>query len=211
LPLQAIIFDFDGTLAELTIDFDRLRDEVHQMARLRGFNGDWPGGYLLEEVEALGIELGNSFVQEAMTLIQWVEIEAARQGSLFPFTKNLLNQIRGQAYGLAIISRNCGPAIRTVFPEVDEDGLVFLPREAVAKTKPHPDHLLAACAALDVRPRESVVVGDHPMDITTALAAGCMAVGVASGRMSERDLCEAGAVLVLPDASGLLARLGDLA
>lgn len=211
MPLQAIIFDFDGTLAELNIDFDRLRGEVRAQARLEGFSGEWPDGYLLEEVEALAAILGDGFGRKSMALIQEAEIEAARRSSLFSFTKGLLAEIRQLNYGLAVISRNCGPAIRTVFPEIDDDGLVFLPREAVAKTKPHPGHLLAACAALEVRPEDSVVVGDHPMDITTALAAGCVAVGVASGRMSEDNLRAAGAALVLPDASDLLVRLETLA
>ena len=210
MKLEAIIFDFDGTLAELNIDFDGLREEVHARARRLGFNGDWTGGYLLEEVEALAGELGQGFVHEAMELIQQAEVEAARRGRLFSYTRGLLAQARERDYGLAIISRNCGPAIRTVFPEVDDGRLVFLPREAVEKTKPHPDHLLAACLALNAQPQASVVVGDHPMDMTTALAAGCIAVGVASGRMSAEDLRQAGASLVLPDASNLLAELEAL-
>lgn len=210
MPLEAIIFDFDGTLAELNIDFDQLRQEIHGQARRMGYGGDWPSGYLLEEVEALALELGDGFKGPAMAWIQQAEVEAAARGSLFPFARRLLSQAREHNYGLAVISRNCGPAIRTVFPEIEEDGIVFLPREAVARTKPHPSHLLAACQALQVRPQDSVVVGDHPMDITTALAAGCKAVGVASGRMSERDLREAGAALVLPDASDLLAHLSFL-
>lgn len=210
LKLEAIIFDFDGTLAELNIDFDWLRNQVHEKARKIGFGGDWPGGYLLEEVEALSKQLGQGFADEAMAFIQQVEMEAASRGELFPYTRGLLARVKEKGLGPAVISRNCGPAIRIVFPEIDEESRVFLPREAVQNTKPHPGHLLEACLALKARPQASVVVGDHPMDITTALAAGCIAVGVASGRMSEEDLREAGAALVLPDASNLLAELKAL-
>ena len=210
MKLEAIIFDFDGTLAELNIDFDGLRAQVHERARRLGFSGAWPGGYLLEEVEALAEDLGQGFAQKAIALIQQAEMEAARRARLFPYTRGLLVQARKMDYRLAVISRNCGPAIRTVFPEIDDQGLVFLPREVVEKPKPHPSHLLAACLALKARPEASVVVGDHPLDITAALAAGCLAVGVASGRMSADDLRQAGAALVLPDASDLLAQLETL-
>ena len=210
MKLEAIIFDFDGTLAELNLDFDGLRAQVHARARRQGFSGAWPGGYLLEEVETLALELGQGFALEAMALIQQAEMEAASRGQLFPYTRGLLAQALDMDYGLAVISRNCGPAIRSVFPEIDDQGLVFLPREAVEKPKPHPSHLLAACQALEARPEASVVVGDHPLDIATALAAGCLAVGVASGRMSADDLRRAGAALVLPDVSDLLAHLESL-
>ncbi len=210
MKLEAIIFDFDGTLAELNIDFDQLRDQVHDLARRLGFAGDWPGGYLLEEVEALAEKLGEGFTREAMAVIQQAEMEAANRGRLFPYTQRLLAQALDMAYGLAVISRNCGQAIRTVFPGVDDERLVFLPREAVERPKPHPSHLLAACLALEARPEATVVVGDHPLDIAAALAAGCMAVGVASGRMSADDLRKAGAALVLPDASSLLVKLETL-
>ncbi len=203
----AIIFDFDGTLAELNIDFAVLRERVHALARERGHAGAWPEGYLLEEVEALARELGAGFAAQALEIIQRAELEAARRGRLFPYTRGLLSRARGQGYGLAIISRNCGPAIRTVFPEIESECQAFLPREAVARPKPHPDHLLAACQALAVEPARAVVVGDHPLDVSAALAAGCRAVGVASGRMSAQDLRRAGAALVLPDASGLLEEL----
>jgi len=211
MNLDALIFDFDGTLAELNIDFDELRQRVHLLARRRGYAGQWPAGYLLEEVEALAGKLGGDFVQEAHRVIQEAEVEAARAGRLFPYTRRMLAGAKALGYGLAVISRNCGAAIRTVFPEVDRDGLVFLPRETVTRPKPHPDHILAACLALRANPRACAVVGDHPVDVAGALAAGCLAVGVASGRMSAEDLRRAGAALVLPDASGLLAALKALA
>jgi phosphoglycolate phosphatase len=211
LRVDAIIFDFDGTLAELNIDFVRLREEIHRQAKRNGFSGPWPGGYLLEEVEVLAAELGDDFAGGAMETIQQAEMEAAARGRLFHYTRDLLVRARAQNYGLAVISRNCGPAIRLVFPEVDGNNVVFLPREAVKKPKPHPSHILAACLALRTSPARSAVVGDHPIDIAAALAAGCVAVGVASGRMSQEDLLAAGAALVLPDASSLLAGLDSLA
>lgn len=47
----------------------------------------------------------------------------------------------------------------------------------------------------------AVVVGDTPLDIAAALAAGARAVGVATGPFSVADLRSAGADVVLPDLS----------
>jgi phosphoglycolate phosphatase-like HAD superfamily hydrolase len=44
-----------------------------------------------------------------------------------------------------------------------------------------------------------VLVGDTPLDVAAALAAGARAVGVATGSYSPDQLTAAGAHVVLPD------------
>ncbi|MFH1035804.1 MAG: HAD hydrolase-like protein [Pseudomonadota bacterium] len=210
MPTQALIFDFDGTLAELNIDFAAMRAEVEALARGLGLAGPWPGqGYLLEQVEAVALALGDGFAARAGQLIMERELAAARQGRLFDFTPGLLERARAQGLSLAIISRNCGPAIRLVYPQVDQACQVFLPREAVPRTKPDPGHPLEALRRLGLAPGNAALIGDHPSDMQTALAAGCLPVGVASGRVGRDELLAAGAALVLPDASSLLDALSQ--
>lgn len=208
MPPRALIFDFDGTLAELNIDFVAMRQEVMDLAFSLGLEPPWPGqGYLLEQVELAASRLGNGFKDQALELIEQRELAAARQGRLFAFSRELLARARAEGYLLAIISRNCGPAIRQVFPQVDQQSDVFLPRETVARTKPDPFHPLEALRRLGVEPARAALVGDHPTDLQAAQAAGCLPVGVASGRVGLAELEAAGAALVLPDASGLLEAL----
>jgi phosphoglycolate phosphatase len=59
----------------------------------------------------------------------------------------------------------------------------------------------------ELAPEEIVLVGDTPRDVDAARAHGTRAVGVATGRYSERELDEAGAHAVLPDLSDLAAVL----
>lgn len=56
----------------------------------------------------------------------------------------------------------------------------------------------------------TVVVGDTPLDIEAALAAGARAVGVATGTYSPSDLIAAGAHTVLPDLTDTPAVLRAL-
>lgn len=207
-PLKALIFDFDGTLAELNIDFHELARQVRELAALRGYGDAWPAtGYLLEQVAAVAATLGNGFGDEAQALIQAGEVEAAGRGRLFAYTRPLLTAARARGLGLAIISRNCAPAIRRVFPDIDQAVQAFLPREKAARVKPDPAHPLAALEVLGVAPDQAALVGDHPTDLDAARAAGCRAVGVASGRVAMAELTAAGAELALPDAAGLLQAL----
>ena len=55
-------------------------------------------------------------------------------------------------------------------------------------------------AGIDVdSPRQAVVIGDTPLDVQCAAAAGAPAVGVATGPFTEEVLRRAGAHAVLPD------------
>ncbi len=57
----------------------------------------------------------------------------------------------------------------------------------------------AAAYAADFGGRATVLVGDTPLDIAAARAAGARAVGVATGSSTVADLTAAGADAVLPD------------
>jgi phosphoglycolate phosphatase-like HAD superfamily hydrolase len=66
----------------------------------------------------------------------------------------------------------------------------------------------ASAAAFDGA--ATVVIGDTPLDIFAALAAGARAVGVATGSYSADDLAMAGADAVLPDLADTAAVLRAL-
>ncbi|MCF8032031.1 MAG: HAD family hydrolase [Desulfarculaceae bacterium] len=208
--IQGIIFDFDGTLAELNLDFGEMARQVEALARAEGFGGLWPEGYLLEALKIVSAELGDGFHARAGRLIEAIEVEAAGRSRLFGFTRELLCNATNQGYELAVVTRNCGPAVRRLLPEVD-DLPAFLPREKAPLPKPHPGQVLDACEVLGLEPMRAAMVGDHPTDMQAAKAAGCLAVGVTSGRVGGEELREAGAEVVLAHAGEVLGFLkGEL-
>ncbi|EPR39785.1 HAD-superfamily hydrolase, subfamily IA, variant 3 [Desulfovibrio sp. X2] len=214
--LHALILDFDGTLAELCLDFDEMKRRLGALAESYLDAAPAPGARpaleWLDELtgriaEAEGRDTALEFNSRARFLIMDMELAAARQGRLFPFTRPALAELRAAGLGLAVITRNCSPAVNIVFPDIRDFVDVFLAREDVARTKPDPLHARTALAALDVAPGCALMVGDHPLDMATAHAAGMHAAGVASGRVDEAGLLAAGADLTAPDLPGLLALL----
>ncbi|GKT29415.1 putative multi-domain containing protein, partial [Aduncisulcus paluster] len=151
--IEAIIFDFDGTLAELTIDFDEMKK------RLKALGTDC----LAEEDP----ELGKEFHTRCRFLIISMEVEAARNGKLFPFTCDMLNGLRNSGIKTGIITRNTAAAVRELVPEINKLSGCFLSREDVQNVKPHPEHLFKALEVIGVSPENTLMVGDHPMDIET--------------------------------------------
>ena len=76
------------------------------------------------------------------------------------------------------------------------------------RRKPAPDMLCFALAAIGVEPRQSIYVGDMPLDGATAAASGARFVAVATGVASAAALRKTGAERVLNRLDELLHRPG---
>jgi len=213
--IGAAVFDFDGTLAVLNIDFPAMRRAVLELAEDSGIPPEILDGlFVLETIEAgrhwLAAKFpgrAESFHRGAMALISSIEIRAARNGALLDGTRELLAGMKERGVRRGIITRNCGEAVIRIFPDLIGYCDVFLPREAVFNIKPHPGHLLESLARMDVAPGRAIMVGDHPMDIRTGREAGTRTVGVLTGSSRREDLIQAGADLVVPSAAALLPLL----
>jgi len=211
--LSALIFDFDGTLAAGHYDFQAMRQRVHALAATYGVSPEALDGlYVLEAVdrgaELIGADTADArrFQAEAGRIILEIELEGACASRLLPGVTGALAALRDHGYRLAIVTRNSRQVIATIPGAASLACDAFLGREAVRRVKPHPDHLAAALAALGCEARQAAMVGDHPMDIATGLAAGAATVGVLTGAGTRETLTAAGAELIV-DSVTELARL----
>ncbi len=78
-------------------------------------------------------------------------------------------------------------------------------------SKPSPDILVAALAAIGVEARNAVFVGDAVWDMKAAAALGIPPVGVTCGGINAAELRDAGAVEVYEGPRDLLEKLGSSA
>jgi phosphoglycolate phosphatase len=81
--------------------------------------------------------------------------------------------------------------------------------DRLARTKPDPLPFLHACALLEVKPREALVVGDSANDVHAARAADIPVVCVAYGYTEGRAVDSLGADLVIADLQALGKLLGS--
>ncbi|MDR1396388.1 MAG: HAD hydrolase-like protein [Desulfarculales bacterium] len=215
IKIKALILDFDGTMATpSTLDFDGINQTLSLNLRQKGLL--WPEqGYLLERIRILyetlprawGEEKSNALLREIKAYIMSREMEAARESRLFSFTPKVLAQAQAMGLSLAIASRNCGPAILSVFPEARN--YVLLSREKVTQIKPHPGHFREAARLMGVDIDACAAAGDHVMDMEAAAAAGCLGVGVLSGLSSAGELREGGADIIVAGLAQLLPILAE--
>lgn len=218
--LKAFVFDFDGTIASLTIDFPEMRKAV--LAQLKCFGISCEGLsdlYILEMISA-GKQLiadrfpgqENTYYQQAVALVKDIEINAARRGSLLPGTRGMLIHLRARSIKTGIVTRNCRDAVNIVFPDVLSFVDIVLTRDETPLVKPDPDHLIKVLEAFALPAAKIAMVGDHEMDMKLAKDVGAYAIGVLTGHAGAAELSGAGADTIINKASELisLSPNGDL-
>lgn len=210
---RAVVFDFDGTLVRQTIDFALMRREIVRVVAAYGADSpDIVDMHLLELVDAAAALLGDEAQRERLrretyAVIEEIECEAAGRATVLPGADAMLAELRRRGILTAVVTRNSERAVRTAFPGVDAAVDVFLPREAVRFVKPHPEHLDLCLARLQTAPGDTLMVGDHPLDVEAGRAHGMRTVGVLTGSGSEADLRAAGPDYVLSDVTQVLGLL----
>jgi len=207
--IKAFIFDFDGTLAVLNIDFSFMRGKVFDLMKRYGVSEELvEERYLLEIIDEVYQILwtkdpsgAEDFYQKAHQILHEIEMKAAEKGSLIPGTEATLRSLRKKEIKVGIITRNCEDAVRKVFPNIDEYCDVFVSRNSVKKVKPHPDHLTYVMESLKISGEESMMVGDHIIDIQAGKRVGMKTIGVLTGRINKEEFEKAGADYILREAS----------
>ena len=212
---HALLFDFDGTLSRLTIDFTRLRRKITALAE--PFLGEEPEpselpvlewlDELAAEIREFDEDLSREFHTRGRLVIQATELDAAREAELFPYTRPLLAGLRQAGVKTGILTRNSTAAVKIVFPDVTACCDAFMAREDAARVKPHPDHARALLQRLGVAPGAALLVGDHPLDMETARRAGLFSAAVVSGHASREALAAAKPDYLAQDCPELLDQL----
>lgn len=180
---DAIVYDLDGTLVRLDVDWGQVASEAAAAYREAGI--DPPAGDLWTLLDsAPEYDVG----PEITGLVCDHERAGARRSDRLFLADELLDRA-ADGVPIGVCSLNCEDAVRLALSEHDlapsvTDGAV-VGRDTVATRKPHPEPLLATCRALEVAPGRTLFVGDSPRDEEAAERAGTEFVYVS-------DLAETG-------------------
>jgi phosphoglycolate phosphatase len=215
--IRAVIFDFDGTLAVLNIDFSLMRERIFDLIRRYGVREETiQEKYLLEIIDEVYQILwekrpshAEAFYQESHQILHKVEMKAAEEGNLISGTEVTLKNLMKKGIKVGIITRNCEDAVRKVFPNIDDFCDVFVSRNSVKKVKPHPDHLTCVMESLKISGQEAVMVGDHIIDIQAGKRVGMKTIGVLTGRIKKEEFEKEGADSILGDVSEVCSLLEE--
>ncbi len=162
---DAVVYDLDGTLVHLDVDWDTVARDVQAVYEAHSI--DPPGTGLWDMLEgASDLPIADD-VEHA---IATHEHDGARSSRRLAHA----DELREQTVPIGVCSLNCEAACRIALEEHDlSDAVdVVVGRDTVANQKPHPEPLLEAVAELSVEPDRTLFVGDSPSDEQTADRAG---------------------------------------
>lgn len=176
-----VVFDFDGTLAQLPVDWAGLRRRLAKHFRLHnslavGFEQISAGLLAVRE------QLGNEGLREAYAIIEEFELRSASAVTPHPRALDVLDDAIHRGAQTAIFSNNMTSTIRECLTHLGRpNGIgLILGRDSVRYYKPHPEGLQRALSYFHRDIREAVFVGDSDLDSAAAVAIGMRFVDVAA-------------------------------
>jgi HAD superfamily hydrolase (TIGR01509 family) len=153
-----------------------------------------------EQVRATEAELYDELIDEVEPL---------------PGARELVHELRERGHAVTLASSATEPEVERYIELLDVRELIdgYTTSADVERTKPEPDLVQAALAAIDLDGNgasvdEAVFIGDSTFDCEAARRAGIESIGLLSGGFGADELMAAGAKLVLEDAEELRLELG---
>ncbi len=153
---DTFIFDLDGTLIELNLDFDEIRRAVGVRDR-----------YILEAI----LKLNEDERREKLEILKDFEVKAASTAKLMPYAREALRLLDDLGLKKGIVTRNCRESVEIVMNRFGLDVDFVITRED-AKPKPSPEPILLALKIARSKPNTAVVIGDYKFDLIAGRRAG---------------------------------------
>jgi len=211
--LKAIVFDYNGTLAD---DLDLAVESYLRAGRERGYRlaRETVRAHISQPPSAKRALYFGDIPDEEWTDIivrrKQLYAELARSGfRLFPQAEAVLTAL-SRRYRLGVLSNTFRSLYEALFPAhlaaLFQASLFF---DEVPVPKPSPAPMQAMLQSLGVAARECGYVGDAAEDVRMARAAGVRFFGLSTGTCSASELHAAGAEWVGPDLAALAACLSS--
>jgi HAD superfamily hydrolase (TIGR01509 family) len=171
MAIKAVIFDLDGTITQPYFDFDAIRQEM-------GLPGD--SGPILESMAKMLPQQR----KQAERILHYHEQQAVIKSKLNPGAKETLNALRAAGIRIGILTRNKRENALAI---AEKHGLKF---DAVVDrddgpVKPDAFGILRICEQFEVKPQQTLLVGDYLFDLQCAKAGGAVAVLLANHERAD--------------------------
>jgi len=194
-PIDAILFDLDGTLLDSAPDFYRIISLLMQEEGLSP-----PSFQQLRQVVSEGAKamLSNALqlprehdkiLELQQRMLNLYADNPCIDSQLFPGTHALLTQLETLSIPWGVVTNKSEKFAAPILESLNltsRCGILVCP-EQVKNVKPDPEALYYACDALRVAPTRCIYVGDHKRDIEAGQNAHMTTVSALYGYISQSD------------------------
>ena len=210
--MAAIIFDFDGTLADTRRGIlDTAQEVLRRMGREPADEQALAAtiGLPLRENFTRGAGFSETEADEAVAIYRSIFDEVAVPSiTAFPGVEEVLSTLDARGIPMAVATSRGQRSLELLMHHLGLDRYIPPERcfgvETVARPKPAPDIIYVILGKLGVKPEETLVVGDTTFDIEMGKAAGCFTCGVSYGNQRAGQLAGASPDYLLDDLRKLL-------
>ncbi len=188
---RLIVYDLDGTLV------DTRDDLAHATAYVRSRLGAEPQR-LLKGDDPQCVEAA-----EALFTAYYAH-HAYERSRLYPGAQRVLDYFKGRTQ--AVLTDRPNPFARDLIEALGISSyfLDIVAGDSPYPRKPDPAGALALIAKAGVRPEDTLLIGDSPIDIETGRNAGVFTIAVSHEFSAELDLCAAAPDALVEDFAHLL-------
>ena len=203
---SAVLFDFDGTLADTVADLSRALNRIRAergleevpLQQLRGHASSGARGLLQAGMGILPEHEEYKPLREAF--LKYYAENICIDTRLFPGMPELLSEIEARGLRWGIVTNKSTSLTRLVVKELglDSRAACVVCGDTTPHLKPHPASLLHAAGELNIAPADCIYLGDDLRDIQAARAAGMRSAAVAWGYGERLESWNADAILQRP-------------
>lgn len=207
MQYKAVIFDLDGTLINSLED---LADSVNEALVSRGYPQHHVNDYRMMVgngarmliKRALPINSADAIIDEVLAEYKKIyEKKFLCKTRPYPGILSMLEELKQRNVKIAVCSNKhneaVGSMIDALFPAATFQ--YAWGEQAGLPRKPAPDAVLKLAELMQVKPAETVYVGDSAVDMQTGLKAGMLTVGVLWGFRGRQELKDNGANVLLTE------------
>jgi len=210
--MEAVLFDLDGTILDT--------NELIIRSMFHALRGVVPPEFGREHIiphmgkplrEQLRLFSGRDDVEDLVKAYREYNLrEHDALVKAFPHVAGVLERLKAEGLKLGVVTTKWRMTAMLGMKLTGIDGYMdtVVSLDDVAHPKPHPEPVLKALGALGASPRRTLMVGDSPADMESAVAAGAVPVGVAWSLKGERVLLDAGAQHIIRDMRDLYELAG---
>ena len=185
--IDLVIFDFDGTIADLDINWAQLRQSLK-----------------IDESQKIGDVIQDYAVTDHpnLAIVSEAEISGLKNNGLRQTATKVISQLVEEGYKVAIFTRNSRKVVELALMSTSFRGkLKIVGREDVLLLKPNPQGIHMLMESSKAQPNKTVLIGDTYHDIESAHSAGVRSVIVHNLR---NDYQPQGADYYIDDLSQLI-------
>jgi len=217
---KAVIFDLDHTLIVSGIDFPEMKGKIVDYLRQRvpsseQLDASRPTYEITQSAVQILRRHGLSHIvpealEEVNRIMSDTEMRHVSKARLMEGAAQTLKRLKDADVKIGILTRSCRRYVDKVLAAT---GLSMLVDEVAARDdcnspKPDPTQVYLLMQKMNVKPDETVMVGDHPVDSLCARNSGIRFVGVLTGSWGAEQVKQLGSTVIpsvreLPDLLGV--------